>query len=160
MNNKSSYFLISFKYLLIYLLLIINLSFGFDQNDKVNQNILPDIENVLFENNNNTKSTWQNIDISNLLKINFINLTTQNYQQKFSSFQSSIENHFLDSFQDLMQPTFSNEFNDKLNLTYFEFLNSLELSTKCLKSFDFLINEVLFNSKLWPLKCKFFRWLF
>ena len=103
-------------------------------------------------------SELKNLDIAQLLEINFVNKSMKNYQQKLQQVHSSLNDRVKSLIADVRggsgsEAKFSPELKRKLNDSFLKFIESLELTPFCLASLNHLRMEIS-EKRLWPLKCK------
>ena len=102
-------------------------------------------------------SDLKNLDLSQLLEINFINKSVTHYHDKLHEVRSSLQSRvksIIAGVRGGSQTNFSPELKQKLNESFFKLVESLVLSPNCLFSLNHLRMEIA-EKRLWPLKCKY-----
>lgn len=120
----------------------------------------------MFDNNDDLSPTsffnmseLKNLDLTQLLEINFINKSVNHYHGKLKQVQSSLRDRVKSMIADVRgagfgsKSNFSPELRQKLNNTFLKFIEELELSPYCLASLNHLRVE-MGERRLWPLRCK------
>ncbi|KAI2798959.1 hypothetical protein BLOT_012578 [Blomia tropicalis] len=118
----------------------------------------------MFDNNDDLSPTsffnmseLKNLDLTQLLEINFINKSVNHYHGKLKQVQSSLRDRVKSMIADVRgagfgsKSNFSPELRQKLNNTFLKFIEELELSPYCLASLNHLRVE-MGERRLWPLR--------
>lgn len=159
------------KYSVFYLFIIFcifsncfQLSFsvaGDEDDDFIKSFLQSDSDNDSPESSNNETNLHGNgtesspIDLKQLLELTFVNSSVRHYHEKLTRLHSNLRNRVkqLKEMQSSMnQLKYSDEFAEKLNITFYGLINSLELSKECTNAFDYMSSE-LSRKKFWPLNC-------
>lgn len=100
-------------------------------------------------------SELKNLDLAELLEINFVNKSVSHYRNKINEVHLSLKSRVNDLLATARggHSEFSPELKQKLNESFFKLIESLQLSPECLFSLNHLRMEIT-ERRLWPLKCE------
>ena len=100
-------------------------------------------------------SELKNLDMSELLEINFINKSVTHYKDKLHQVRSSLQNRVKNLIANVRssKSSFSPELGQKLNDSFFQLVQNLQISPYCLASLNHLRMEIA-ERRLWPFKCE------
>lgn len=100
----------------------------------------------------------KDLDLAELLEINFINNSVHHYRGKFQQVQGSLHGRIKELISNVrgssQSSQFSPELKAKLTDSFFKLVSQLNLSPMCLTGLNHLRLEIM-EKRLWPLKCKF-----
>lgn len=104
-------------------------------------------------------SELKNVQLKELLEVQFINNSVNHIQNKIQRVHTSLQDQIQQMVSGVrgVKGQFSPELKQKLNDSFFKLVESLELSPYCLASLNHIKVE-LANKRLWPLKCKLWGW--
>lgn len=104
----------------------------------------------------------KDLDLAELLEINFINNSVHHYRGKFQQVHSSLQGRIRELIANVRGSSqasqFSPELKAKLTDSFLKLVEQLNLSPLCLTSLNHLRMEIM-EKRLWPLKCKFIKFI-